>query len=158
MQKLKEKFMSSALQLATDNMDTMNGGPFGAVIVKNGKIIATGVNSVLDHNDPTAHAEIIAIRKACEILGDYQLTGCEIYSSCEPCPMCLGAIYWSRPDKVYYGATRSDAAHSGFDDEHIYKEMAKDTGSRKIAMEQLLHEEAKIIFDQWKELDNGIQY
>ena len=150
--------MSSALQLAADNMDSMNGGPFGAVIVKDGEIIATAVNSVLELNDPTAHAEIVAIRKACEKLNDFQLTGCEIYSSCEPCPMCMGAIYWARPDRVYYAATRKDAAQAGFDDDFIYAELAKDIGSRNMAMEQLLHKEAKEIFDPWKELNNGIKY
>ncbi len=150
--------MSSALQLAADNMDSMNGGPFGAVVVKDGEIIATAVNSVLELNDPTAHAEIVAIRKACEKLNDFQLTGCEIYSSCEPCPMCMGAIYWARPDRVYYAATRKDAAQAGFDDDFIYAELAKDIGSRNMAMEQLLHKEAKEIFDQWKELNNGIKY
>lgn len=150
--------MSSALQLATDNMDSMNGGPFGAVVVKDGEIIATAVNSVLELNDPTAHAEIVAIRKACEKLNDFQLTGCEIYSSCEPCPMCMGAIYWARPDRVYYAATRKDAAQAGFDDDFIYAELAKDIGSRNMAMEQLLHKEAKEIFEKWKELNNGIKY
>jgi guanine deaminase len=158
MEKSREKIMSSALQLAADNMDSMNGGPFGAVVVKDGEIIATAVNSVLELNDPTAHAEIVAIRKACEKLNDFQLTGCEIYSSCEPCPMCMGAIYWARPDRVYYAATRKDAAQAGFDDDFIYAELAKDIGSRNMAMEQLLHKEAKEIFDQWKELNNGIKY
>ena len=158
MENKKKKFMMKALQLARMNSNKMNGGPFGAVVVKDGKIIATGVNSVLELNDPTAHAEIVAIRNACKKLNNYQLDDCEIYSSCEPCPMCMGAIYWARPKKVYFAATRKDAAEAGFDDEFIYTEIALDMKDRKIPTEQLLHDEAKDIFDHWNNLDLGIHY
>ncbi len=151
-------FMSEAIRLASQNIKMKNGGPFGAVVVKDGKIIATGFNEVLHSNDPTAHAEIVAIRRACEILGSFQLNGCEIYSSCEPCPMCLGAIYWARPDKLYYAASRHDAGRAGFDDDFIYKELAAETNDRKIPTEQIMQEEASSLFDQWIELDLGIKY
>jgi tRNA(Arg) A34 adenosine deaminase TadA len=151
-------FMSEAIRLASQNIKMKNGGPFGAVVVKDGKIIATGFNEVLHSNDPTAHAEIVAIRRACEILGSFQLNGCEIYSSCEPCPMCLGAIYWARPDKLYYAASRHDAGRAGFDDDFIYKELAAETNDRKIPTEQIMQEEASSLFDKWIELDLGIKY
>ena len=117
----QEKFMQEAINLAKQNLKLKNGGPFGAVVVRNGRIIGKGVNTVTSQNDPTAHAEINAIREACENLNSFQLTGCEIFSSCEPCPMCLGAIYWARPKKVWFSATRHDAAEAGFDDSEIYK-------------------------------------
>jgi len=154
----QQKYMAEALRLAAGNMKKQNGGPFGAVIVKDGKIIARGSNEVLMHNDPTAHAEIVAIRKACEVLGSFQLDDCDIYSSCEPCPMCLGAIYWARPDKLYFAASRKDAATAGFDDEHIYHEIPKEIEDRKIPTIQIMQSEAKEIFDQWIELDLDIVY
>ena len=116
-------FMKEAIRLATENVRAGRGGPFAAVVVKDGHIIASGTNSVTSTNDPTAHAEVTAIREACRALGTFQLSGCEIYTSCEPCPMCLGAIYWARPDRVFYAATASDAAAAGFDDSFIYEEL-----------------------------------
>jgi tRNA(Arg) A34 adenosine deaminase TadA len=151
-------FMNEALKLARENLESRNGGPFGCVIVKDGEIIATGYNEVLTNNDPTCHAEIVAIRKACKKLNSYQLKGCEIYSSCEPCPMCMGAIYWARPDKLYYSATREDAEEAGFDDHHIYRELEKGHSERKIQGIQLNREEGVAIFRRWKELDLKINY
>tara|TARA_B100001179_G_scaffold64103_1_gene44593 strand:- start:1490 stop:1900 length:411 start_codon:yes stop_codon:yes gene_type:complete len=116
----QKKFMREAIRLSIENVQSGNGGPFGTVIVKNGNIIASGVNKVTQSSDPTAHAEIVAIRSACETLGTFQLVGCEIYCSCEPCPMCLGAIYWARPDRIYFANTREDAADINFDDNFIY--------------------------------------
>jgi tRNA(Arg) A34 adenosine deaminase TadA len=135
-----------------------NSGPFGCVIVKDGKVIARAHNTVTLTNDPTAHAEVMAIRKACKKLGTYQLTGCELYSSCEPCPMCLGAIYWSRPDKVYFACTRKDAAAAGFDDDVIYQELSLDIAFRKIPFEALLREEALHTFGEWDLKENKIKY
>lgn len=150
--------MREALKEARNNMEQRNGGPFGAIVVKDGKIIARGANRVIETNDPTNHAEIVAIREACRVLDTYQLTGCTLYSSCEPCPMCLGAIYWARPDMFYYAATREDAARAGFDDKHIYDECHLEINNRKMPAIQLLHKEAKEIFQRWVELDNGITY
>ena len=130
--------MQEAIDLAKQNLKLKNGGPFGAVVVKDGKIIGRGVNSVTSQNDPTAHAEVNAIREACAIINSFQLDDCEIYSSCEPCPMCLGAIYWARPKKFYYAATREDAAKAGFDDSEIYREIQLPIQSRKIPSEQLM--------------------
>ena len=145
----KEDFMREAIKLSISNIDTGNGGPFGAVVVKNGRIIARGANSVLANNDPTAHAEVMAIREACKVLGTFQLDGCEIYTSCEPCPMCLGAIYWARPDKVYYANTKTDAAKIDFDDDYIYKELEFPLNERKLGFEQLLRDEAIEAFKKW---------
>jgi guanine deaminase len=153
-----KKFMSEAIRLASQNIKIKNGGPFGAVVVKDGKIIATGFNEVVHNNDPTAHAEILAIRKACEVLGTYQLTGCEIYSSCEPCPMCLGAIYWARPDKVYFAASRHDAGRAGFDDDYIYEELYLQPDQRMLPTEQIMQAEGSALFDRWIELDPDIKY
>jgi len=125
-------FLKEAIRLAVENVESGNGGPFGAVVVKDGKIIARGMNQVTHTNDPTAHAEIIAIREACAVLNSFQLTGCEIYSSCEPCPMCLGAIYWARPDKLYYAGSKEDAASMHFDDQFIYEEIALPVEQRKL--------------------------
>lgn len=152
----KENFMREAIRLSLEKMEAGFGGPFGAVVVKDGVIIARGFNNVLTSNDPTAHAEVDVIRKACKALDTFQLTGCELYTSCEPCPMCLGAIYWARPDKVYYGNTKEDAASIGFDDYFIYREIEKPLPDRAIPMEQLLQQEAKESFKAWemKELKN----
>jgi tRNA(Arg) A34 adenosine deaminase TadA len=158
MENKKEKFMTEALRLARDNLNKGNGGPFGALVVKDGEIIATGVNRVIELNDPSAHAEIIAIRNACRKLNTYQLSDCEIYSSCEPCPMCMGAIYWSRLKKIYFAAVREDVEKAGFDDNYIYHELAKGINDRNIPAEQLLQDEAIKIFNLWKELDLGIRY
>ena len=152
------KFMRKAIRLSIANVEKLNGGPFGAVIVKDGKVIARGTNKVTATNDPTAHAEIVAIRKACKILKTYQLTGCEIYTSCEPCPMCLAAIYWARPDKIYYANSKEDAAAINFDDNLIYEEIAKPVSERKIFTQQLLREEAQAAFKKWSETPNKIEY
>ena len=152
------KFMRKAIRLSIANVDKAKGGPFGAVIVKDGKVIARGSNSVTATNDPTAHAEVVAIRKACKILKIHQLTGCEIYTSCEPCPMCLAAIYWSGPDKIYYANSKEDAAAINFDDKLIYDELAKPISERKIFMQQLLRDEALEAFKKWVVSPNKIEY
>src|SRR5665213_1222477 len=128
----KKTFMREAIRLSIDSMRAGNGGPFGVVIVKDGKIIARGFNKVTSTNDPTAHAEVVAIREACKVLNSFQLAGCEIYTSCEPCPMCLGAIYWARPDKMYFANTKSDAAAIGFDDQFIYEEIELNYADRQL--------------------------
>jgi tRNA(Arg) A34 adenosine deaminase TadA len=158
MEENARKFMSEALKLARENLEVRNGGPFGCVVVKDGEIIATGYNEVLSNNDPTCHAEIVAIRRACKKLNTFQLTGCEIYSSCEPCPMCMGAIYWARPEKMYYAAGKEDADEAGFDDHHIYQELEKPPARRKIEGVQLMREEGVAILRQWKESDLKINY
>lgn len=154
----ERKFMKAAIGLAQKGMDENKGGPFGAVVVKDGEIIAEGFNSVTSSNDPTAHAEVVAIRKACEKLDTFQLKGCTIYTSCEPCPMCLGAIYWARPDKVYFGATREDAAAVDFDDEFIYSELQLDFDQRKIHFENVLRDEAVEVFRKWKDKEDKVSY
>lgn len=154
----KKVFMREAIKLSLDNMRAGNGGPFGAVIVKDGKIIARGFNKVTSTNDPTAHAEVVAIREACKALGSFQLDGCEIYTSCEPCPMCLGAIYWARPDKMYFANTKVDAANIGFDDQFIYDEIELDLHKRKLPTEQLLQEEAIEAFKEWQSKTDKIEY
>ncbi|HKC68950.1 MAG TPA: nucleoside deaminase [Bacteroidia bacterium] len=153
-----KKFMQEAIELSVNNVKSGKGGPFGAVVVKDGKIIARAANSVTSTNDPTAHAEVNAIRQACKILNTHQLTGCEIYTSCEPCPMCLGAIYWARPDKVYYANTKKDAAAINFDDDFIYQEIAKPLPERQMKFIQLLREEALTAFDEWKKKTDKIEY
>ncbi len=145
-----EKFMRMAIELSEQNVKQSAGGPFGAVIVKNGKLVAGSANMVIPQNDPTAHAEVSAIRLACQKLGTYNLEGCVIYTSCEPCPMCLGAIYWARIDTIYYGNTRTDAADIGFDDNFIYDELGKQMHLRKLQIIQLLHNEALSVFKLWK--------
>ena len=150
-------FMKRAIELSIQNIKD-NGGPFGCVIVKENKIIAEGVNRVTFNNDPTAHAEIIAIRNACEKLNTFNLEECELYTSCEPCPMCLSAIYWSHIDKIYYGNSRLDASKIGFDDEFIYNELNKELSSRKIQMKQINQIEAKKAFLDWKEKDDKVEY
>jgi len=154
----QKKFMREAIRLSIENVQSGNGGPFGTVIVKNGKIIASGVNKVTQSSDPTAHAEIVAIRSACETLGTFQLVGCEIYCSCEPCPMCLGAIYWARPDRIYFANTREDAADINFDDNFIYNELDVSTSQRKLPTTQLLRDEAQMAFTQWRESTAKIEY
>lgn len=151
-------FMKEAIQLSIDNVTSGKGGPFGAVVVKDGKIIARGANSVTSNNDPTAHAEVMAIREACKILNTFQLTGCEIYTSCEPCPMCLGAIYWARPDKLFYANTKQDAAAIEFDDNFIYEEIAKPIHERKLFTQQLMRNEALEAFNKWKESNIKLEY
>lgn len=145
-----ERFLREAIALARAGMDRNEGGPFGCVIVKNGRVIGRGNNRVTSSNDPTAHAEVVAIREACKALGSFQLDGCTLYTSCEPCPMCLGAIYWARPDRVLYAGTRMDAADAGFDDQLIYDELPLPPARRRLPMEQELREEALVVFEAWK--------
>jgi guanine deaminase len=144
-----EYFMRQAIKLAQENIHTGEGGPFGAIVVKDGVIIGRGANKVTSENDPTAHAEVMAIRDACRNLNSFQLEGCIIYSSCEPCPMCLGAIYWSRPEKLYFAASRQDAARAGFDDSYIYQQVALDYDQRDINTGHILQIEAIAVFDEW---------
>lgn len=153
-----EKFMKEAVAAALYGMNNNEGGPFGCVVVKDGKIIGRGNNKVTSASDPTAHAEIIAIREACKTLGTHQLDGCTIYTSCEPCPMCLGAIYWARPEKVYYGCTQEDAAAIGFDDEFIYKEIPLPYSERSIPFEQYGRKEALEVFTGWSEKEDKTEY
>lgn len=154
----KKKFMLEAIRLSVENVKSGKGGPFGVVVVKDGKIIATGVNNVTASNDPTAHAEVTAIRNACKVLGSFQLTGCEIYTSCEPCPMCLGAIYWARPDRWYYGNSKTDAAEINFDDSFIYDELSIPYSERKIPAIQFMREEAQEAFRLWSQSEIKVEY
>jgi len=158
MKKDHSYFLKRAIQLAEEGMDKGQGGPFGAVIVKDGEIIAEANNKVTASNDPTAHAEVVAIRKACEKLQDFQLENCILYTSCEPCPMCLGAIYWARPMKVYYALTREDAAKIGFDDQFIYDEIELNMGDRKIPFENLMREEGLPVFQKWEAKGDRVDY
>ncbi|MBK7137874.1 MAG: nucleoside deaminase [Bacteroidetes bacterium] len=154
----KIEFMLRAIELSKNGLESGKGGPFGCVIVKDGKIIGEGNNQVTSTNDPTAHAEMVAIRNACKNINSFQLEGCEVYTSCEPCPMCLGAIYWARPDKIYFANNRSDAAEIGFDDAFIYDEIEEKIENRKIQMEPLGRMEALEIFKQWKLKTDKIEY
>ncbi len=153
----KKKFMAKAIELSINSANTI-GGPFGSVIVKDNKIIAEGSNKVTFSNDPTAHGEIVAIREACKNLNTFDLSGCEIYTSCEPCPMCLSAIYWSRLDKIYYANTREDAKNIDFDDSFIYTEIPKKIDDRKIKMVQMLRDEALKAFEIWDKKVDKIKY
>jgi len=153
-----KQFMQKAIELSIDNVKSGKGGPFGAVVVKDGKIIAQGANSVTTHNDPTAHAEVMAIREACKVLGTFQLDDCDIYTSCEPCPMCLGAIYWARPNKVYYANTKKDAADINFDDDFIYKEIAKPLNERNLKFIQMSRDEALLAFKEWTNKNDKVEY
>ena len=152
-----EDFMRQAIDLALENIKN-GGGPFGAVIVKDGAVVATGVNRVTANNDPTAHAEVSAIRAACTKLGTFDLSGCVIYTSCEPCPMCLGAIYWAHIDKIYYGANQLDAASVDFDDSFIYRELELTPDKRNKPVENILREEALAPFRAWQEKDDKVRY
>lgn len=154
----EKKFMEEAIRLAVENAKNGTGGPFGAVVVKDGKVIAACGNSVTPDNDPTAHAEVNAIREACRKLGTFQLEGCEVYASCEPCPMCLGAIYWARPAKVYYASTKEDAALAGFDDSFIYKEIALPEAGRSIPFLNEKEADAGMEFRLWKENEGNVEY
>ncbi len=153
-----ELFMNQAIKIASDNIHTGNGGPFGAVIVKNGKIIGRGANSVTSNNDPTAHAEVMAIRDACKNLQSFQLDDCELYTSCEPCPMCLGAIYWARPKRIYFAATREMAADAGFDDSYIYNQIPLPLHQRDIPTFGIQSAEAKAVFEEWIQSENKVPY
>jgi len=157
-QQNNEKFMRMAIQLSEQNVEQGSGGPFGAVIVKEGMVIARSANKVVPQKDPTAHAEISAIRLACKELDTYNLEGCVIYTSCEPCPMCLGAIYWTRLDKIYYANTKADAAAIAFDDQLIYEEINRLPAERKLPAVQLLRGEAQIAFKKWTASDANIGY
>jgi guanine deaminase len=152
------EFMDQAIERAIEGVLKNDGGPFGCIITKNGQIVGSGNNRVTSTNDPTAHAEIMAIREACQKLKSFQLDDCIIYTSCEPCPMCLGAIYWARPKKVYYGANKSDAAKIGFDDDFIYKELDLDIEKRSIRFEQLGRENALNAFKIWEEKEDKTEY
>ncbi|MDO9511480.1 MAG: nucleoside deaminase [Bacteroidales bacterium] len=155
---MNKEFMQEAITMATDNIKSGKGGPFGAVVVKDNKIIARASNTVTSSNDPTAHAEINAIRMACLEIGSFQLDDCEIYSSCEPCPMCLGAVYWARPKAVYFAASKHDAESAGFDDSFIYDEIIKDPSSRKIPFIQMEIESALFPFEQWNKTELKTEY
>jgi len=155
---MNEKFMKMAIALSEQNVKKALGGPFGAVIVKDGKLIAKSANTVTTSNDPTAHAEVSAIRKACKKLNTFDLTGCVIYTSCEPCPMCLAAIYWARISSIYYANTKSDAADIGFDDQFIYEEIDRAMAERKLPVEQMMRDEAQQAFRQWTASGMKIEY
>ncbi len=146
---MNEHFLQRAIDIAIENVHD-GGGPFGAVIVRNGEIIAASGNRVTHDNDPTAHAEVLAIRKAAHELGSWDLSGCVLYTSCEPCPMCFGAIYWAHIDEVYYACTHEDARDAGFDDSHIYHELRREPSHRAIAMKQTMRDEGLRAFDSWK--------
>ena len=150
--------MRRAIALALENVRSGSGGPFAALIVKENRVIAEGTNRVTSTNDPTAHAEIVAIREACRVLADFQLTGCDLYTTCEPCPMCLGAIYWARPARIFYAANAADAAAAGFDDAFIYDELKIPPAARRIAMTQLLHDDSLRIFSAWSQQENKKPY
>ena len=150
--------MEKAVELSLENMRAGKGGPFGAIIVRQGKIVGTGANHVTSDNDPTAHAEVVAIRDACKNLGTFQLDDCEIYTSCEPCPMCLAAIYWARPNAIYYANTRKDAADIGFDDDFLYEELKKNLEERSLPIHQLDKSNALKVFDERKRKTDKIEY
>lgn len=158
MDEARRRHMLRAVELSAENMRKLLGGPFGAVIVRDGAVIAEGTNRVTTAVDPTAHAEVVAIREACKQLGAFSLEGCEIYTSCEPCPMCLAAIYWARLDAIYYANDRDDAARVGFDDDHIYREIALPVSERAIAMRQLQLPEAEAVFEEWDLMEDKVPY
>jgi guanine deaminase len=155
---MNPKMMQEAINMALEGMRSGKGGPFGAVVVKNGEIVGRGCNMVTSTNDPTAHAEVTAIRDACKNLGSFQLDDCEIYTSCEPCPMCLGAIYWARPKNIYFACTKKDAAEIGFDDAFIYEEIERPHDKRSISTEQFLRDEAIKVFQEWDEKQDRTDY
>jgi guanine deaminase len=152
------KFMRAAIRLSRDKMRRNDGGPFGAVIVRRGKIVGRGWNRVTSTNDPTAHAEIMAIREACRRLKTFRLDDCELYASCEPCPMCMAAIYWARIGKIFYAGTRRDAAGAGFDDDFLYREVARPVSRRSIPMKQLLRKDALKAFAEWRKKPDKVRY
>lgn len=155
---MNKLFMQRAIELAKEGVRSGHGGPFGCVIVKDGIVVGEGFNRVTSSCDPTAHAEVVAIRNACTNLNEFQLTGCEIYTTCEPCPMCLGAIYWARPERIYFAATREDAAKAGFDDNFIYSEIAKPLSGRSIDMISFERESAISLFEEWIKKEDRIDY
>ncbi len=158
MQEIEQKFLERAIELSRTGMQEQKGGPFGCVIVKNGEIIGEGSNEVIRSNDPTAHAEIVAIRNACQSIEHFQLEGCDIYCSCEPCPMCLGAIYWARPQRVIFANTKEDAAAIEFDDHFIYDEIKKEHSKKLIKFLQVPSLNALDVFREWKEMGNKTVY
>jgi guanine deaminase len=153
-----QDLMRRAIALSAEKMRAGFGGPFGAVVARNGEVVAEGFNQVTSNHDPTAHAEVVAIREACRKLGSFSLQGCEMYTSCEPCPMCLGAIYWARLERVYYANTRTDAAAIGFDDDHIYRELDRAIDDRAVPFIRLDSDEARRIFQEWLEKTDKIPY
>ena len=155
---MPEEFMRRAIALAVENIRNAQGGPFGALIVKDGRVLAEGANRVTATNDPTAHSEIVAIREACRVLRNFQLNGCDLYTTCEPCPMCLGAIYWARPARVFYACVAADASAAGFDDAFVYEEFRRPLSKRRLPMTQLLRTEALEIFSQWNRQENKTTY
>ena len=152
------QYLERAIALSKEGMQSGEGGPFGCVIVKDGKIVGEGCNKVTSSNDPTAHAEVVAIREACKNLGTYQLSDCEIYTSCEPCPMCLGAIYWARPARVFFACTREDAAGIGFDDNFIYEELEKANDEREMVLVSMMRDEALEVFQNWAAKPDKVEY
>ena len=155
---IEQIFLERAIELSRQGMQKRYGGPFGCVIVRGGLIVGEGCNEVILSNDPTAHAEIVAIRNACKKLNNFQLTGCDVYTSCEPCPMCLGAIYWARPKRVIYANTKQDAAAINFDDQFIYDELEKPEGEKAIVFIHHPHQNAMEVFREWQNMDNKIEY
>ena len=150
--------MARAIELAIENVRSGRGGPFAVVIIKDDRVIAVGTNLVTSTNDPTAHAEVVAIRAACAALGSFQLDGCDLYSTCEPCPMCLGAIYWARPRRVFFGATARDATAAGFDDAFIYEQISVDPALREIPFVSMMREEALACFREWRAKSDRVEY
>jgi guanine deaminase len=155
---MSAEYMRRAIALGMENVRGGKGGPFAALIVKDGRVIAEGANRVTTTNDPTAHAEVVAIREACRTLGDFQLSGCDLYTTCEPCPMCLGAIYWARPARIFYACLAADAADAGFDDAFIYEELKHPPAKRSLPTEQLLRDESLVLFSLWKSVEKKILY
>ena len=151
-------FMKKAIELSLDSVRKHNGGPFGALVVKNNRIIGKGTNLVIRNNDPTAHAEVVAVREACRKIRDFQLRGCEVYCSCEPCPMCMAALYWARPARIFYAGTRTDAARAGFDDEYMYEQLVLPIEKRGIPMVQLMHDDALEAFRCWVDKPDRKRY
>ena len=155
---MEERFMQEAIELAVENVRSGQGGPFAALVVRDGEVIARGTNRVTTANDPTAHAEVVAIRTACLRLGSFQLDGCDVYTTCEPCPMCLGALYWARPARVFYAATHREAAAAGFDDAFIYDELDRPPEARRLPMRRLLPEAADRPFAAWAAAEGRVEY
>ncbi|MFL6375231.1 MAG: nucleoside deaminase [Pyrinomonadaceae bacterium] len=158
MSDIHEQMMRRAIELARKGMESNDGGPFGCVVARRDEIVGEGNNRVTSTNDPTAHAEVVAIRDACSRLQSFELTGCTVYTSCEPCPMCLGAILWARPDAVYFAGTREDAAEAGFDDEHFYNELYRDNDSRELPLQSLLRNDARAVFSEWIAKPDKVEY
>jgi tRNA(Arg) A34 adenosine deaminase TadA len=155
---MNPQFLREAIRLSLEKMEANEGGPFGAIIVRDDQVVGRGWNRVTSANDPTAHAEVVAIRDACQRLNNFSLEGCDIYASCEPCPLCLAAIFWSRLDRIYYAASRHDAAAAGFDDQRLYDEFAKSPENRSIPMKQALQAEARLAFEAWMHKEDRIPY